>query len=50
MENVKLSTFLGALAALPEVFEKNPHGAMMVCGLVALSVICCTIVMVKKQG
>jgi uncharacterized membrane protein len=31
------------------VFEKNPRGAMMVSGLVALLMVCWTIVVVKKR-
>jgi hypothetical protein len=49
MVNFDLSSFLAALVALPEVFEKNPRGAMMVSGLVALLMVCWTIVVVKKR-
>jgi hypothetical protein len=49
MLNFDLSSFLAALVALPEVFEKNPHGAMMVSGLVALLMVCWTIISVAKR-
>jgi uncharacterized membrane protein len=49
MVNFDLSSFLAALVALPEVFEKHPHGAMMVSGLVALLMVCWTIVSVTKR-
>jgi hypothetical protein len=46
-----LSTCLVALAALPEAFEKYPRGAMWVGGLVALAMVCQTIVSIyKKRG
>ena len=44
-----LSTCLAALATLPEAFEKYPTGAMWVGGLVALAIICQTIVSVRKN-
>jgi hypothetical protein len=50
MVNFDLSSFLAALVALPEVFEKHPHGAMMVSGLVALLMVCWTIVSVLKRN
>jgi hypothetical protein len=49
MGKVELSTFLTALAALPVVFEKYPRGAMWVGGLVALAMICYTIISVNKK-
>lgn len=49
MVNFDLSSFLAALVVLPEIFEKHPHGAMMVSGLVALLMVCWTIVAVKKR-
>lgn len=49
MGKVELSTFLAALAGLPEAFEKYPHGAMWVGGLVALVTICWTIVNISKK-
>jgi hypothetical protein len=45
-----LSNCLAALAALPEAFEKNPYGAMWVGGLVALGIVCQTIVSIKKKS
>ena len=45
-----LSTCLAALAALPEAFEKHPHGAIMVCGLVALAMVCYTVISIKKKS
>jgi hypothetical protein len=44
-----LSSCLAALAALPEAFEKYPSGAMMVCGLVALAMVCQTIVSISSK-
>lgn len=49
MEKIDLSNCLLALAALPEAFEKHPHGAMWVGGLLALSIICYTIVSIQKK-
>jgi hypothetical protein len=40
---VHLSNCLAMLAALPETFEKYPHGAMWVGGLLALAMVCYTI-------
>jgi uncharacterized membrane protein len=50
MVNFDLTSLLAALVALPEVFEKHPHGAMMVSGLVALLMVCWTIVSVMKRN
>ena len=44
-----LSNCLAALAALPEAFEKNPYGAMWVGGLVALGMVCHTVVSVYRK-
>jgi hypothetical protein len=49
MGKLDLSTCLTALAALPEAFEKYPHGAMWVGGLVALGMICYTIVSIYSK-
>jgi hypothetical protein len=49
MGNLNLSTLIAALGALPETFEKYPHGAMWVGGLVALALVCQTIVSVNKK-
>ena len=51
MGKFDLSTCLTALAALPEAFEKYPHGAMWVGGLAALGIVCYTIINVhNKRG
>jgi hypothetical protein len=51
MGKADLSSCLAALGALPEVFEKYPHGAMWVGGLLALAMICHTIIsVIKKKG
>ena len=44
MGKVDLSNCLEALAALPEAFEKYPHGAMWIGGLTALGMVCYTII------
>jgi hypothetical protein len=49
MGKFDLSTCLMALAALPEAFEKYPHGAMWVGGLAALGMVCYTIVAVYSR-
>lgn len=49
MGNLSLSTLIAALGALPEAFEKYPHGAMWVGGLVALALVCHTIISVNKK-
>jgi hypothetical protein len=43
MGKLDFSSCLAALAGLPEVFEKYPHGAMWVGGLIALALVCQTI-------
>jgi hypothetical protein len=45
-----VSTCLQALGALPEAFEKYPYGAAWVGGLVALAMICHTIISIKKKS
>jgi hypothetical protein len=49
MGKVDLSACLQALAALPEAFEKYPHGAMWVGGLAALGMVCYTIVSIYSK-
>jgi hypothetical protein len=49
MGSLNLTTFFAALGALPEAFEKYPRGAMWVGGLVALALICQTIISVNKK-
>lgn len=49
MGKVDLSSCLVALAALPEAFEKHPQGAMWVGGLVALGMICYTIITIYSK-
>jgi hypothetical protein len=44
-----LSNCLAALGALPEAFEKYPNGAMWVGGLIALAIVCQTIVSIHKR-
>lgn len=44
-----LSTYLAALGALPQAFEKYPHGAMWVGGLTGLAMVCYTIVSIYKK-
>lgn len=49
MGNLSLSTLIAALGALPETFEKYPHGAMWIGGLTALAMICFTIISVHGK-
>jgi hypothetical protein len=49
MGKIDLSTCLTALAALPEAFEKYPHGAMWVGGLVALGIVCYTVASIGSK-
>jgi hypothetical protein len=49
MRKVDLLKCLAALAALSGAFEKYPHGAMLVGGLVALGMICYTIINVQNK-
>lgn len=49
MGKVDLSSCLAALAALPEAFERYPHGAMWVGGLLALGMVCYTIVNIHSK-
>jgi len=44
-----LSTCLQALGTLPETFEKYPDGAAWVGGLVALAMVCYTIISLQKK-
>jgi len=44
-----LSSCLAALAALPEAFEKNPYGAMWVGSLVALGMVCYTVISIHNK-
>lgn len=49
MGKIDLSNCLQALAALPEAFEKYPHGAMWVGGLAALGMVCYTVSVVFSK-
>jgi hypothetical protein len=49
MGNLNLSTFFAVLGALPEAFEKYPHGAIWVGGLIAFALVCHTIVSLNKK-
>jgi putative effector of murein hydrolase len=49
MGKLDLSNFFAGLAVLPEAFEKYPNGAMWVGGLLALAMVCFTIVSIYKK-
>jgi hypothetical protein len=49
MGKFDLSSFFAGLAALSEAFEKYPHGALWVGSLVALAIICRTIIGISKK-
>lgn len=50
MDKVDLiSTYLAALGALPQVFEKYPHGAMWVGSLTGLAMVCYTVVNIHNK-
>lgn len=49
MGSLNLSTLFAALGALPETLEKYPYGAALVGGLVALALVCQTIISVHNK-